>query len=864
MPPRTLYEQYFEQSRTRWRSGVTATTGQIKAIYDKAYRDVQADIIRRLPTQPSAASLRALESALDEIRQNVARETLDATLHGIRLSTSAGTRGAMLYATKILGNAFEVRGLEAMYQAVNERAVLAFATRTRFDGLNLSTRIWQSASKWQGYTTRSIESALVRGMPARDLARALDPYLKSGVASSSSRAVRRRLGIPKDISYQSLRLARTEMASAFKEGTVLGHSKTPSYLGVQWQISAAHPFEDECDELASGGPQNDGVYPPGDEPMQPHPNCMCVVSPVHQDLDEFADRLKNWIDDPSSDPDLTAWHKNVAAPFFNGTPIQVPGRAPAITVVNQAVKATNVRKATAARAVRPTTPAHAQVIDDASLSQATDTGGGGAGGSTGGGSAGRTAAQVQEDLEKAVEANRRAEAQRLAREAEDAADRARREAEERLRALERDLEDLDKAAGRVGAPTQIRTAREAGRITRSQARTGPVAVQAEDVYVADYQTAGIEEITLERRVDAQRLINKTFDDPAFRRVMKDPKIATNRPTITIVKRAIKGNGGTGAAEVYGNNIVLYDDALEKMLSLPRPDIALAGEIRYQTGRALYRNSGLLDQAEQQKFINALQQVGKPTVEQLLGPGVDRAEGLFGALFSRATQGDLTKAIVNKWPDELVEALQTLETRIPQVDSLATDILKERAKKAAAEAAKAARDAQRLAAERRKGLFSKVPDVGEAGMPIPRSEAERFMKGSKAPRTYHRTGTKTAQRSILRDGIQIEGKAQTYMYGEGYYTATSPLHAYGEHEIVTLIHSRNPFVVSGSNYYAQLQEIAARWDTANPGSRLRLDWLQKVRRQALDEGYDAIHVKNAYGDIDYWVAIDPTNVRTIAP
>lgn len=345
--PRSLYEQYFEDARARWRAGTTATVGQIRSIYDRALRDLQREIARRLPAQPSAAHLRGLERSIEQARENLTRQVIDATLRGIRLSVTEATTAAMLLAIDELGGAFEVRGIKAIYQDLNDRAVLAYATRTRFDGLNLSDRIWNATGQWKGHVQRALEAAVAQGTPTRDLARTLDEYLKPGVGKASSEPTRRRLKLPRDVSYQSVRVARTEMATAFKEGTILGHSRVPSYLGSKWELSAGHPFEDDCDDLASGGPNNDGVYPPGDEPMQPHPNCMCVLSPVHEDMADFADRLTRWIGDPSSDERLEAWFSDVSE-FFVGRPTVVAGASPRSTVTTQGgIQTSGIRKAKA-------------------------------------------------------------------------------------------------------------------------------------------------------------------------------------------------------------------------------------------------------------------------------------------------------------------------------------------------------------------------------------------------------------------------------------------------------------------------------------------------------------------------------------
>jgi len=81
--------------------------------------------------------------------------------------------------------------------------------------------------------------------------------------------------VPGNISYEALRLARTEMTAAFGEGTIAAARVSPSYIGMKWVLSHSHPMVDMCDTLAEHDEGlGRGVYSPGNEPPMPaHPNC---------------------------------------------------------------------------------------------------------------------------------------------------------------------------------------------------------------------------------------------------------------------------------------------------------------------------------------------------------------------------------------------------------------------------------------------------------------------------------------------------------------------------------------------------------------------------------------------------------------
>ena len=124
--------------------------------------------------------------------------------------------------------------------------------------------------------------------------------------------------IPGNISYEALRLARTEMTAAFGEGTIAAARMSPSYLGMKWVLSHNHPVTDICDTLAmrnDGLGLGPGVYSPGNEPALPaHPNCICTLVPIHESPEEFVARLRHWLEDPENEPELEQWYQNIYKP----------------------------------------------------------------------------------------------------------------------------------------------------------------------------------------------------------------------------------------------------------------------------------------------------------------------------------------------------------------------------------------------------------------------------------------------------------------------------------------------------------------------------------------------------------------------
>lgn len=70
---------------------------------------------------------------------------------------------------------------------------------------------------------------------------------------------------------------------------------------------------DICDELAAYDEGlGKGVYAPGNEPPYPaHPNCLCILVPVHEQPEDFVQRLKRWKGNPGSEPNIETWYQNI-------------------------------------------------------------------------------------------------------------------------------------------------------------------------------------------------------------------------------------------------------------------------------------------------------------------------------------------------------------------------------------------------------------------------------------------------------------------------------------------------------------------------------------------------------------------------
>ncbi|NJJ37833.1 hypothetical protein [Paenibacillus apii] len=274
---------------------------EIRALYRRGYGSTMSD--------------RYAEQIKKTLRSADIAGQLTAKMTGyIHEAADAGTS----YAFELTREQFDkarlpAKKMDSLIFRTNKQAVEAIWARSE-KGLLLSDRIWLKGIGARNAITEIIQNAVAGGEDPADTARVLERYIRRGkkTVAADYPNMMERMGsrVPGDLSYEALRLVRTETAAAFGEGTILAARATPSYIGMRWVLSGVHPKPDICDEYA--GAENGlgrGVWSPGQEPHMPaHPNCLCVLISVHEEPDAFQRRMKRWLDDPSTEPDIERWY----------------------------------------------------------------------------------------------------------------------------------------------------------------------------------------------------------------------------------------------------------------------------------------------------------------------------------------------------------------------------------------------------------------------------------------------------------------------------------------------------------------------------------------------------------------------------
>jgi len=309
---------------------------EIRGLYIRA-ADRVAKELRKLALKTPSSYLRKrqleeLETALRAEADRLTGSLTKAFEQYIEQAVEAGGGYSQAIALDLFKKAgMDITGLRTMFATVNRQAVEACWARTK-KGLFLSDRIWEQGEKFRNTMRDMIQEAVATGQDAVKTARMLQQYVRQGagtLARDYPNMMKRMKGrIPGNISYEALRLARTEMTAAFGEGTLAAAQATPSYIGMKYVLSHNHPVTDICDTITGTDyfGLGHGVYPPGEEPSYPfHPNCRCVAIPVHEQPEKFVERLKKLKENPASEPNIEKWYQDIYIKGqTGGTAVQKP------------------------------------------------------------------------------------------------------------------------------------------------------------------------------------------------------------------------------------------------------------------------------------------------------------------------------------------------------------------------------------------------------------------------------------------------------------------------------------------------------------------------------------------------------------
>jgi hypothetical protein len=301
---------------------------EVRTIYIRAAERIARAIIRGGDTPLRKKQLAGLWRLLREeaglIEKDLTEKLDEYILEGIEAGGWQSRAVTIKLFKQVKTPLVKLEQLERMYVRVNREAVNAIWNRTQ-KGIKLSKRIWNTSKNAGTAIQNIIQDAVASGQDAVTTAKMLQQYVKKDAFTLAKDYPNLMLNmkgrIPNDLSYEALRLARTETAAAFGQGAIRSAQASPSAKGIKYCLSAAHRIADICDELARDneaglGP---GIYAVDDPPPYPaHPNTMSYLVTVNESPDDFVKRLKGWVNNPTNDGDLEKWYNNIYKGGNNG------------------------------------------------------------------------------------------------------------------------------------------------------------------------------------------------------------------------------------------------------------------------------------------------------------------------------------------------------------------------------------------------------------------------------------------------------------------------------------------------------------------------------------------------------------------
>jgi len=152
-------------------------------------------------------------------------------------------------------------------------------------GYRLSDRIWRTDEETRRKLDRLLADMVNKGYSAVDIARAAEQFLLPG--RSLIRTTKPyvpymgadgRMVDPESLSFDAMRLARSEIARAHGQAAKAAAITNPYVDAVNWNLSLMHPKVDICDDYQRQNPHEVESAP---VPVQDsHPHCLCNLSPV--------------------------------------------------------------------------------------------------------------------------------------------------------------------------------------------------------------------------------------------------------------------------------------------------------------------------------------------------------------------------------------------------------------------------------------------------------------------------------------------------------------------------------------------------------------------------------------------------------
>jgi hypothetical protein len=232
-------------------------------------------ILKAAADEAAAVTARLGEDSLRSVQVNLAKANAEAWA-GIGSAARVGVGDAAYSATEYQAlfdeQLFSAAGLGSSYWrasmlATAQQGVESLIARKE-NGITLSQRVWRDSERARMGLDNAINSGLLLGKSPAEIAKDVKGFLNPDV--------------PGGASYAAMRLGRTEVLNAYHTTAINNYKNTPWVHEVEWHLSGSHPRPDACNDYADAG-----TYAPNEVPDKPHPNCLCYITPVVENLATF-------------------------------------------------------------------------------------------------------------------------------------------------------------------------------------------------------------------------------------------------------------------------------------------------------------------------------------------------------------------------------------------------------------------------------------------------------------------------------------------------------------------------------------------------------------------------------------------------
>lgn len=192
---------------------------------------------------------------------------------GIAAALRAGVNWDKMLLSRAGKSAAQRNMLAQGLNATADRNVRLMLQRFTHETIPLSQRVYHANVLSNGLVDRKVNSALGRGLSAREFAKEVRSLIRPDT--------------PGGVSYAAMRLARTEINNAYHYASITDNAEKPFVENIGWRLSRSHPKKDKCDLLAAESP-----YPKDNVPAKPHPQCFCYVVPEVINEDDFVHQFQ--------------------------------------------------------------------------------------------------------------------------------------------------------------------------------------------------------------------------------------------------------------------------------------------------------------------------------------------------------------------------------------------------------------------------------------------------------------------------------------------------------------------------------------------------------------------------------------------